>query len=156
MKRRWRDITHTYILLIRWSPSRRCRSLCSISTVKLCILTSFHKMSPHLRKFFPYYFGSKRSYPLPISSKGQDSHWWTFKDVTYKKFTYHPWAHNKFSKIFKHHNIVLMPQNKYSIKNLLNSNLKDDIPPEKKSGIYQINCKDCERDVSERQKRFGN
>ena len=32
------------------------------------------------------------------------------KDVTYKKFTYHPWAHNKFNKIFKHHNIVLTEQ----------------------------------------------
>jgi hypothetical protein len=28
-------------------------------------------------------------------------------DIIYKKFTYHPWAHNKFNKIFKHHNIVL-------------------------------------------------
>ena len=34
-----------------------------------------------------------------------------------------------------------MPQNKYSIKNLLNSNMKDHIPSEKKSDIYQINCK---------------
>ena len=38
-----------------------------------------------------------------------------------------------------------MPQNKYSIKNLLNSNIKDHIPPEKKLGIYQINYKDCEK-----------
>ena len=36
-------------------------------------------------------------------------------------------------------------RNKFSIKNLLNSNLKDNIPPEKKSGTYQINCKDCEK-----------
>ena len=34
-----------------------------------------------------------------------------------------------------------MPQNKQSIKNLLNSNLKDNIPPKRKSEIYQINCK---------------
>ena len=27
----------------------------------------------------------------------------------------------------------------------MNSNLKDNISPEKKSGIYQINCKDCKR-----------
>ena len=27
----------------------------------------------------------------------------------------------------------------------MNSNLKDNIPPEKNSGIYQINCKDCEK-----------
>ena len=67
------------------------------------------------------------------------------KDVTYQKFTYYPWAHNKFNKIFKHHNLVLMLQNKYSIKNLLNSNLKDNIPPENKSGIYQINYKDREK-----------
>jgi hypothetical protein len=38
-----------------------------------------------------------------------------------------------------------MPKNKYSIK-ILNSNLKDNIPPpERKLGIYQINCKDCEK-----------
>ena len=47
------------------------------------------------------------------------------KDVTYKKFTYHQWAHNKFNKIFKHHNIVLTLQNKYSITNILISHLKD-------------------------------
>ena len=44
-------------------------------------------------------------------------------------------ANNKFNKIFN--NIVLIHQNKYSIKALLNSNVKDHIPPEKKSG------KDC-------------
>ena len=38
-----------------------------------------------------------------------------------------------------------MLQNKYSFKNFLNSNLKDYIPPQKKSGIYQIDCKDCEK-----------
>ena len=74
------------------------------------------------------------------------------KDVTYKKFTYHPWARNKFNKIFRHRNIVLMPQNKFSIKNLLNSNLKDNILPENKSEIYQINCKDCEKIYIEKTK----
>ena len=42
-----------------------------------------------------------------------------------KKFTYHPWTHNQFNKIFKHHNIVLTLQNKYSIINLLNSTRKE-------------------------------
>ena len=37
------------------------------------------------------------------------------KNDTYKKLTHYPWAHKKFNNIFKHHNIVLMPQNKYSI-----------------------------------------
>ena len=27
----------------------------------------------------------------------------------------------------------------------MTSNLKNHIPPEKKSGTYQINCKDCEK-----------
>ena len=54
-------------------------------------------------------------------------------------------SYNKFNKIFRYHNIVLTPQNKFSIKNLLNSKLKDSIPPENKAGIYQINCKDCEK-----------
>ena len=52
-----------------------------------------------------------------------------------KKFNYHPWTYDKFNKIFKHHNIVLTSQNKYSINNLLNSNLKDHIPSGKKSSI---------------------
>ena len=43
-----------------------------------------------------------------------------------------------------------MPQNKYCIKNLLNPNLKDNIPPEKKLGIYQINCKKTKRDLETR------
>ena len=43
--------------------------------------------------------------------------------------------------------------NKFSIKNLLNSNLKDNIPPEKKSEIYQTNCKDCEKIYIEKTKR---
>ena len=33
-------------------------------------------------------------------------------------------SNNKFSLIFTHHNIVLMPQDKYSIKNLSNSDMK--------------------------------
>ena len=41
------------------------------------------------------------------------------------------------------------------MKNLLNSNLKDHIIPKNKSGIYQINCKNCEktkRDLETREK----
>ena len=49
-----------------------------------------------------------------------------------------------------------MPQNKYTIKNLFNSNMKDHISPENKSGIYQINCKDCEKIHIGKKKRFGN
>ena len=33
------------------------------------------------------------------------------------------------------------------MKNLFNSNLKDHILPEKKLGIYQINCKKTKRDL---------
>ena len=36
-------------------------------------------------------------------------------------------------------------QNKYFIKTLLNSKMRDHSPPENKLGSYQINCKDCER-----------
>ena len=46
--------------------------------------------------------------------------------------------------LIKSNKNVFMPRDKYSIKNLLNSNLKDTISPEKKAGIYQINCKDSE------------
>ena len=41
--------------------------------------------------------------------------------------------------------IVLTPQNTNSMKNILNSNMKDHILPEKKSGIYQIFCRDFEK-----------
>ena len=69
----------------------------------------------------------------------------TKKDIIYKKFTYHPWAKNKFLKIFKDFNITLAPINKYNIKNLIKANYKDKEPPLKKSGIYKINCKQCEK-----------
>lgn len=62
---------------------------------------------------------------------------------TFKKFTYHPWTFDKFKKIFKQYNIQLAPVNHYSIKNLVNSNTKDVILTKKKSGIYQIECSDC-------------
>ena len=64
----------------------------------------------------------------------------TKMDTIYKKFTHHPWAKNKFQKIFKELNITLAPINKYNIKNLINANYKDKELPLKKSGIYKINC----------------
>ena len=33
--------------------------------------------------------------------------------------------------------------NKFNIKNLIHANTKDKDPPNKKSGIYKVNCKDC-------------
>ena len=56
-----------------------------------------------------------------------------------------PWANNKFQKIFKDFNITLAPINKCNIKNLINANYKDKEPMLKKSGIYKINCKQCEK-----------
>lgn len=61
----------------------------------------------------------------------------------FKKFTFHPWATQKFQKIFKEYNISLSAYNKYSIKNLTNTNHCDKIPKGKKAGIYQINCSKC-------------
>jgi hypothetical protein len=69
----------------------------------------------------------------------------TKKDTSYKKFTYHPWTNNKFQKIFKEFNFTLEPINKFNIKNLINVNYKEKEPPLKKSGIYKINCKQCEK-----------
>jgi hypothetical protein len=84
----------------------------------------------------------------------------TKNDTSYKKFTYHPQARNKFQKIFKEFwhllinltlkifkdfNITLAPINKCNIKNLIKANYKDKEPPLKKSGIYKINCKQCEK-----------
>ena len=41
--------------------------------------------------------------------------------------------------------IKLAPVNREKVKNLLNMNNKDKIPTEKKSGIYEINCKECQK-----------
>ena len=38
----------------------------------------------------------------------------------------------------------LAPQNKFTIKNLIKANKTDEIPKNKQSGIYQINCADCD------------
>ena len=69
----------------------------------------------------------------------------TKKGTFTKNFTYHPWANNKFQKIFKEFNIILAPINKFNIKNPINANYKEKEPPLKKSGIYKINCKQCEK-----------
>ena len=69
----------------------------------------------------------------------------TKKDTIYKKFTYHPWANNKFQKILKDFNITLAPINKCNIKNLINDNYKDKELALRKSKVYKINCKQCEK-----------
>ena len=62
---------------------------------------------------------------------------------SYRKFTYHPYLHNRFQKVFKKYNIRLAPKNNLSIKNLLNCDLKDKIPDMKRSGIYKVECENC-------------
>ena len=52
---------------------------------------------------------------------------------------------NKLNKAFKPYNITLVPTNKFSVKNLIHSNTKDKIPVENKSGVYQIDCNDCDK-----------
>ena len=59
--------------------------------------------------------------------------------------TYHPWMLNKLNKIFKPYNITLVPTNKFSVKNLIHSNTKDKIQVQNKSGVYQIDCNDCDK-----------
>ena len=59
---------------------------------------------------------------------------------TYMRMTYHPWMLNKLNKVFKPYNI-----HKFSVKNLIGSNTKDKIPIENKSGVYQIDCIDCDK-----------
>jgi hypothetical protein len=68
----------------------------------------------------------------------------TKKDIIYKKFSYHPWANNKFQNMFKDLNITWTPINECNIKNLIKANYKDKEPSLKKSGIYKSNCKQCE------------
>ena len=55
-----------------------------------------------------------------------------------------------------HWNSWLTPQNKYSIKDLLDSNTKDDIPPEWKSGIEQFNFKECKNIYPKKDKESEN
>ena len=54
--------------------------------------------------------------------------------------------------MFKEVGIKLAPVNKEKVKNLLNMNNKDKIPTEKKSGIYKINYKDCQKSYVEKTK----
>jgi hypothetical protein len=49
------------------------------------------------------------------------------------------------SKDIQNFNITLVPTNKYNIKNLINANYKGKEPYLKKSGIYQINCKQYDK-----------
>ncbi|KAJ9585831.1 hypothetical protein L9F63_020533 [Diploptera punctata] len=53
----------------------------------------------------------------------------------YKKFTYHPWAHNKFQKNFGKFYIKLALKNDYSLKKLMKTNTNEKIEDNKKSGI---------------------
>ena len=69
----------------------------------------------------------------------------TKKDIIYKKFTYYPWVKNKYQKIFKDSTITLASINKSNIKNLIKAKDEYEEPPLKKSGIYKINCKHCEK-----------
>ena len=69
------------------------------------------------------------------------------------KMTYNPWMFNKLNKVFKPYNITLVPTNKFSVKNLIHSNTKDKIPVENKQGVYQIDCKDCDKIYIEQTKR---
>ena len=43
----------------------------------------------------------------------------------FKKFTFHPFVHHKFQKIFREINIDLAPVNNYKLKNLLKSETKE-------------------------------
>ena len=60
----------------------------------------------------------------------------------FKSFTFHPTISNKFNNIFKKHNITPVFRSNYKIKNLL-GNTFDKIPDNQKSGIYKIECADC-------------
>lgn len=63
----------------------------------------------------------------------------------FRKFTYHPKLHHKFQKIFKKHKITLAPQNNFSLQKILCNNIKDSTPELQKSGVYKINCADCNK-----------
>ena len=67
------------------------------------------------------------------------------ENTTYKKFNFHPKYNHKFQKVLKIFNITLAVSNKFNIKNLIQANTKDKDPPNKKSEIYKVNCKDCHK-----------
>ena len=60
------------------------------------------------------------------------------QNTTHKKCTFHPLAFYKLNKIIKQYSITLAPINKFYIKNLLNSQTKDNILIENKSGIFSM------------------
>ena len=49
-----------------------------------------------------------------------------YVEKTPLKKNYNPWANKKFQKMLKNFNITLVPINKCNIKNLINTNYKDD------------------------------
>ena len=51
-----------------------------------------------------------------------------------------------------HNPTSIRMQKKHSIGNPLNTTIKNNILPNKKSGIYQIHCKDCEKLYIEKKK----
>ena len=67
------------------------------------------------------------------------------ENTTYKKFNFHPKYNHKFQKVFMKFNITLAISNRFNIKNLIQANTKDKDPPNKKSGIYKVNCEDCSK-----------
>ena len=71
----------------------------------------------------------------------------------FKKFTFHPYVHHKFQKIFNEININLAPVNNYKLKSVLKSEIKDKVPTSQKSGIYKIACKNCNKSYIGKTKR---
>jgi hypothetical protein len=60
------------------------------------------------------------------------------------KCCFEPRITNKLKKYFKKHNMELVFSNNNKLQNII-CNTKDKIPNLQKSGIYQIDCGDCER-----------
>ena len=65
--------------------------------------------------------------------------------IPYMRVTYHPLAFNKLNKVFKPRTIVMVPTNKFSVLNVINTNHKDKIPVENKSRIYQMECQEYDK-----------
>jgi hypothetical protein len=59
------------------------------------------------------------------------------------KLPYIPWASDKIAKILRKHDINSYYTSEGNLKDIIGG-LKDEIPKEEKSGIYQVDCKTCE------------
>ena len=66
------------------------------------------------------------------------------EEKTWAAVNFQPKLFPKFKRIFGKYNLKPAPYNNFTLKSYFHSQLKDKTPDEKSSGIYGVNCQDCD------------